>query len=125
MNFLLVTFICFIGTVHSFVPASVMSQVLYKLDGRFKGNLGKVSDSLTHDEIVKRGLIQSVASYMKKKTNTKIDMSKMNDYYNVQNLYFDYYGDYSNYLKSYFVTFFFNFNEFFRERIVQQRYSIS
>ena len=33
-------------------------------------------------------------------------MSKMNDYYNVQNLYFDYYGDYSNYLKSYFVTFF-------------------
>jgi hypothetical protein len=106
MNFLLVTFICFIGTVHSFVPASVMSQVLYKLDGRFKGNLGKVSDSLTHDEIVKRGLIQSVASYMKKKTNSKIDMSKMNDYYNVQNLYFDYYGEYSNYLKSYFVTFF-------------------
>ena len=106
MNFLLVTFICFIGTVHSFVPASVMSQVLYKLDGRFKGNLGRVSDSLTHDEIVKRGLIQSVANYMKDQPNSKINMSKIDtgEYY--QNLYFDYYGEYSNYLKSYFVTFF-------------------
>ena len=95
MNYILIlSLICFIGAVHSFVPASVMSQVLYKLDGRFKGNLGRVSDSLTHDEIVKRGLIQSVANYMKDQPNSKINMSKIDtgEYYDVRKLYFDFYG---------------------------------
>jgi hypothetical protein len=78
-----------------FIPAKIMSSVLFKLDGRFKNNLGKVSETLVHDEIMKRGLIQSVVKYFYDQPNgtAKINLDKMsNEYYDLRNLYFDYYG---------------------------------
>ncbi len=62
--FIILTFACLIGVSQTFVPASVMENVLFKLEGRFKGNLGKVSDSFTHDEIIKEGVIQAVVKYL-------------------------------------------------------------
>ena len=80
-----------------FVPAKIMTAVINKLDSKFDGNLGKVSESLVHDEIMKRGLIQSVVRYFYDQPNgsqlinlTKID----NEYYDLTKLYYDYYGKY-------------------------------
>jgi hypothetical protein len=61
------------------------------------GNLGKVSESLAHEEITKRGIIQSVVEYFYNQTNgtTKINREKKtNEYYDLTKLYFDYYGKY-------------------------------
>ena len=87
--------ILLLGGLECFIPAKIMSSVIYKLDGHFKGNLGKVSESLVHDEIMKRGLIQSVVMYFYDQPNgtAKINLTKFdNDYYDLRNLYFDYYG---------------------------------
>lgn len=94
MKLAVLLLLCLIGIAHSFVPASVMREVLYKLDGRFEGNLGKVSESLTHDEILKRGVIQSVVNFLHDQPGGayKINLTKMNEYYDVRKLYFDYYG---------------------------------
>ena len=83
-----------LGVSQSFVPAEILSSVLFKLEGRFRGNLGRVSDSYTHDEITKEGLIQSVVKYFYEQPggSKKINLTKMNDYYDLRKLYFDYYG---------------------------------
>lgn len=72
-----------------------MTSTIKKLEGRFTGNLGKVSESLVHDEIIKRGLIQSVVMYFHEQpTETnKVDLSKMEEYYDLRKLYFDFYGN--------------------------------
>lgn len=87
--------LCVLNVSHSFVPAEILSSVLFKLEGRFKGNLGRVSDSYTHDEITKEGLIQSVVMYLYEQPGgaQKINLTKMNDYYDLRKLYFDFYGE--------------------------------
>jgi hypothetical protein len=50
---------------------------------------------LAHEEITKRGLIQSVVRYFHDQPNGKhkIDLNKINNsYYDLKELYFDYYG---------------------------------
>ena len=59
--------------------------------------MGKVSESIVHEEIMKRGLTQSVVRYFNNQTNSKyqIDLAKINnDYYDLSKLYYDYYGKY-------------------------------
>ncbi len=71
---------------------------MFKLEGRFADGLGKVSESLVHDEIMKRGLIQSVVMYFYNQTNgtQTVNLTKINnDYYDLRKLYFDYYGNWS------------------------------
>jgi len=86
--------ILFIGVSQCFIPAKIMSSVIYKLESGFHSDLGKVSESLVHDEILKRGLIQSVAAYFtnQPKASNKVNLSKINEYYDLRKLYFDYYG---------------------------------
>ena len=57
--------------------------------------MGKVSDSIVHEEIIKRGLTQSVVRYFYNQTNSSkpINLAKINnEYYDLTNLYYDYYG---------------------------------
>lgn len=92
---LILKFLCLIGVSHSFVPATVLKNVMFKLEGRFKGNLGKVSESFTHDEITKEGLIQAVVQYFYDQPggSQKINLTKIPEYYDVRRLYYDYYGN--------------------------------
>ena len=86
-----------IPRVFSFVPAKIMTDVIGKLENAASGSLGKVSASLVHDEILKRGVIQSVVRFYYDQPNgsSTIQLSKMtSDYYNLPNLYRDYYGKY-------------------------------
>ena len=95
-SLILVLFVCLFGVSQSFVPASVMESVLFKLEGRFKGNLGKVSESFTHDEIIKEGVIQAVVKYFydQNRPGSKVNLTKQNDYLDVRRLYYDYYGEF-------------------------------
>jgi hypothetical protein len=75
-----------------------MESVIYKLESQFNSKLGKVSESLVHDEIIKRGLIQSVVQYFydQPSGSKRIDLAKIdNEYYDVRKLYYDYYGKYT------------------------------
>ena len=89
--------VIFISNSSGFVPAKLISSVIGKFDSKFEGNFGKVSESIVHDEILRRGLIQSVVRYFYNQTNgsQKIDLNKMNNsYYDLTKLYYDYYGKY-------------------------------
>ena len=95
MKFLIIlTLLCLIGISQSFVPATVMESVLFKLEGRFEGNLGKVSETFTHDEIIKEGVIQAVVKYLldQNRPGSKVNLTKTNEYLDIRKLYFDYYG---------------------------------
>jgi hypothetical protein len=62
-----------------------------------QADFGKVSESIVHEEILRRGLIQSVVRYFynQQNGNKKINLNKINnDYYDLTNLYYDYYGKY-------------------------------
>jgi len=95
MKYFILTFACLIGVSQTFVPASVMENVLFKLEGRFKGNLGKVSESFTHKEIIKEGVVQAVVKYLydQNRPGSKVNLTKQNDYLDVRKLYYDYYGE--------------------------------
>ena len=83
--------------VESFVPAKLLTQVINQMDTQFNGDFGKQSDTIVHDEIIKRGIIQSVVRYFYDQPNgsQRIDLNKINNkYYDLTNLYFDYYGFY-------------------------------
>ena len=87
---------CLCGQLNCFIPAKVLSLVIYKLESGFNSDLGKVSESLVHDEIMKRGLIQSVVKYFVEnpRASSKVNVAKIDtgEYYDLRKLYFDYYG---------------------------------
>ena len=95
MRSIIILTFCLFGISHCFIPAKIMSKAIFVLENEFKGNLGKVSESIVHDEIMKRGLLQSVVMYMidHPYNSRTLDLTKFdNDYYDVRKLYFDYYG---------------------------------
>lgn len=73
-----------------------MRLIIDKADDKLKLDFGEVSASLVHEDIIKRGIVRSVAKYMNENpTNvSKINMSRLDsgDYYNLRTLYYDYYG---------------------------------
>ncbi len=91
-----ITLACFIGSSKCFFANSVVEKILYRFEGRFKGGFGKVSESFTHDELIKEGVIQAVVKYLydQNRPGSKVNLTKINDYYDVRNLYYDYYGKY-------------------------------
>ena len=91
------TFLIFslISSSTQFVPSGIISKVINKIDKKFHRKFGKISKSLTHEEITNKGLIQSVVRYFHDQPNGKhkIDLNKINNsYYDLKELYFDYYG---------------------------------
>jgi hypothetical protein len=77
---------------NSFVPAKVLSIFIDTLQSSM--DIGQVSESFTHDLIVRNGIIQSAVRYFHDQPNgTNIDLNKIdNEYYNINKLYTDYYG---------------------------------
>lgn len=96
-NIILLYIICLTPERSAFVPAKILTSVIGRLDSKFQGSLGKVSESLVHDEIIKRGIIQSVVRYFYEQPNgtDRINLTKIdNEYYDLTKLYYDYYGKY-------------------------------
>jgi hypothetical protein len=86
---------CLINTVENFIPAKILDEVINKLDSTLSFDFGKVNPTLTHEEILRRGIIKSVANYFYAKENGSIliDKSKVdNEYLNINRIYIDYYG---------------------------------
>ena len=51
-------------SISSFMPAQIIDELIQDIDSSNSHiDLGKVSDSLSHDELLRRGLIRSVAQY--------------------------------------------------------------
>jgi hypothetical protein len=88
-------FVGVLSNVECFIPAKIIDQVIDKADDKLKLDFGEVSDTLVHEEITRRGIIQSVVRYFYDQPNgtNKINLNKINnDYYNLRALYHDYYG---------------------------------
>ncbi|CAF0751806.1 unnamed protein product [Brachionus calyciflorus] len=81
--------------VHSFIPASIINFLIGKVDNITQNSFGKISETLTHEEIVRRGLAKSITKffYDQKNGSERINLNKIsNDYYDYRNIYFDYYN---------------------------------
>ncbi len=86
---------CLINSVENFIPAKILDEVINKLDSTLSFDFGKVNPTLTHEEILRRGIIKSIANYFYAKENGSIliDKSKVaNEYLNINRIYIDYYG---------------------------------
>lgn len=98
MNFNLFGFLTLISytSIECFVPASLLSNAILRVDQLLGGSFGKVSDSLPHEKITRRGIIQSAVRFFYDQPNGTqlVNLSKIStDYYDVPKLYYDYYGN--------------------------------
>jgi hypothetical protein len=94
---LLIVIICILATYsHCFVPLKLIRAVIDKSDDKLRLDFGETSETLTHEDIIKRGIINSVAKYMVdnpiNKSNVSLTKLANGDYYNIRTLYSDYYG---------------------------------
>ena len=101
--FFKITFILFAGILylnpkaHAFVPKTLLDTVFKEanalLSSETKSPFGLVSETLTHEEIIKRGIIRSAAKFFYDQPGGKerINLNKMEDYYNIRRLYNDFY----------------------------------
>lgn len=101
MKAIFFVFIFLFSSAAGFIPAKLMESVIYKLTSEFDSSLGKVSESLVHDEIMKRGLIQSVVKYFHEQPSgsQRVDLAKVEEYYDLKKLYYDYYGKFKKLIK--------------------------
>ena len=94
LNYHIIILYIFIQTASCFVPAKLIQSVINKVNQFIK--FESASQTLTHEEIIKRGIIQSVAKYFYDKSNksySRINLNKTNnEYLDLKNLYYDYYG---------------------------------
>lgn len=78
-----------------FVPQVIINAIIEAVDEKTILDLGKTSESYSHDEILSRGVIRSVARYFYDQPNgkKKIKLNKLDKYENdISLLYEDYYG---------------------------------
>lgn len=103
-------------SVHSFIPASIVNNFVSTANKQYNGNLGEISSTLTHDEILKRGnrlnnqtthqkqffksfikqqgIIRSIMKFFYDQPGgrQKINFTKIDTYYDVYSLFYDNYG---------------------------------
>jgi hypothetical protein len=99
-NFILVIIHCLIAVVPktvAFVPHNLVRNAIQTTNSLYgQTSFGYVSETLTHEEIIKRGIIRSVAKFFHEQPNGKkrIDLTILEkDYYHsIKRLYSDYYG---------------------------------
>jgi hypothetical protein len=93
--FIVLVLITLFQSNNSFVPASLIDNVFSKVDKVFLKTLDISGETITHDDITKFGVIQSIVQYFYNQTNGSalVNLTKStNEYYDLTNLYQDYYG---------------------------------
>jgi hypothetical protein len=98
MNVFIIIALCWIiPSSHAFLPASIESTILDKFDLRTRASLGEVSETLSHEKIISRGLLRSVARFFHDQPGgtTKINLTALDDGYydtSAKAVYHAYYG---------------------------------
>lgn len=84
-----------VANTEAFVPHDLIKKSIYVSNNFLENTLGVVSESFTHEEILKRGLIRSVAKYfydVLPDGRQRIDLTRVeSDYQNIKRLYNDVY----------------------------------
>jgi hypothetical protein len=80
-----------------FVPAGVVEYMMEKAEHDMRMNLGEVSETLVHEDIIRRGIVRSVARFLheqKGERSKKVNIRSMEGkYYNdPRHMYHDYYN---------------------------------
>lgn len=97
--------------VFGFIPAGAIEYIIKKGDKKLKMNFGQVSETLVHEDIIKRGIVRSVAKYLsdqKGPQSLRIRHRHMESHYyeDPRHLYHDYYQKWiCNLDLNYLVTF--------------------
>lgn len=81
--------------VECFVPSVIIDSLITTIDKKTMLDLGQVSDSYSHDTILRRGVIRSVARYFYSQTDgkKKVNLKKLGVYEkDIYKLYEDYFG---------------------------------
>lgn len=107
MNLLVSTIfliLCFSDINQCFIPNKLVDSLALRLNHEL--NLDEASETLTHGEITKRGLIKSIAKYLheQKETNTvkpeNVRLNRISSYWeDIRNLYSDFYSHWFNKLE--------------------------
>jgi von Willebrand factor A domain-containing protein 7 len=80
--------------VECFIATRTFNHALDRIHEILKLGVSQVSKTVTHEEIIRRGLVRSVVKYFYDQPNgaKRINLSKIdNYYYNLSKLYYDYY----------------------------------
>ena len=78
-----------------FIPAKLMKNIVQKIDTVFGLDMGEVSKTFPHEEIIRRGVQRSVVKYFYEQKNgsTRINLNKTDkEYLEIKNIYMDFYG---------------------------------
>jgi hypothetical protein len=102
-RFWLNVFLAFVGhtlvVINAFIPLRLVDMMIRKTDEETRLDLGMVGETLTHEEILKRGMLRSVAKYFHSKSSNdsfnRIKLTKLEtgEYFNVRELFKDFYNN--------------------------------
>lgn len=93
--FLIILFSNLYNSTDCFVPAKIIDYVIDQASSSVRQEIGRVSETLTHEKILERGLAKSIALffYNQPDGSKRIDLTKItNEYYDIRNIYADFYG---------------------------------
>lgn len=93
--FLLIVILYTYLNVKAFIPGPLLEKVFERLDEELVSRLDIYGNTTTHEQILKRGLVQSIVQYFYNQPNgtVRVNLTKAtNEYYNLKKLYYDYYG---------------------------------
>lgn len=76
---------------YCFIPAELFNNVLIKLDKVTRVDFGQVSETITHEEILRRGVIASVTQFLIDHpiAGSQVSYAKLNQYYEVIFFFFN------------------------------------
>lgn len=81
---------CVIYQLNAFIPSTIIEFLIEKADNKLKEQFGEISRTYTHEEIIREGVIRSVVKYFSEQkpySHAKINLSKIEQYFNLNRLY--------------------------------------
>ncbi|RNA41114.1 von Willebrand factor A domain-containing 7 [Brachionus plicatilis] len=95
INFLLFFSTFFNDPVNCFVPGKIIDYVISESSTNAGQDIGRISETITHEQILERGLGKSITKFFYDQTDgpNRINLTKItNHYQDIRNIYADYYG---------------------------------
>ena len=83
------------SNVDAFIPSDLIESFLKKVGSNVYSTLDNVTDTITHDDIIERGLAQSIADFYYNQTNGSLLISPSkygNEYNDIKAVFYDYFG---------------------------------